>query len=455
MSNPRLAALLLAGALAGCGEAPPPDAPSVLLVSLDTVRADHTSLQGYARDTTPNLARLAREGVRFERPYAMTSTTGPTHGTLFTGRHAPAHGVHHNGVPLPAEERTLAERLAARGYRTAGFVGSFVLSERFGFAQGFELWDEEFSREGSSLPMGSWEGHAVPGGGFDRSAAETTRRAVAWLEGRADEPRPFFLFVHYFDAHEPYTPEPEFEAAFRAAPDAPAELREVARYDAEIAQVDAQLGVLLAALERVGRAEDTIVVVVSDHGQGLTDHNDAFHSVNLYEESVRAVWVVRWPAGLEGGRVVSGAVEQVDLVPTLLDQVAPGSHAGLDLPGRSLVAAMSGRAQLEADRPVFLYRQWYPRRRVRGVNVTGEQFGVRVGDWKYIEGTRDGRRELYDLANDPGEHTNLYKRSELEARRSALRDVLASWRTTLPEDRSAPRLSEEERAKLRALGYVD
>ena len=447
-----LRGLCLAVLVAGCGGAPP-EGPSVLLISLDTVRADYTSLLGHPRETTPNLDRLAAEGVTFERAYAMTSTTGPTHGTLFTGRYAPAHGVHHNGVPLAPEERTLAEHLEARGYRTAGFVSSFVLSGRFGFAQGFDLWDEAFSREGSSLPMGSWEGHEVPGGGFDRIAAETTRRAVAWLGARADA-QPFFLFVHYFDAHEPYTPQPEFEAAFPAAPGASPEQVEVARYEAEIAQQDAQLGVLLEALERAGRADDTIVVVVSDHGQGLTDHNDPYHSVNLYEESVRAVWVVRWPGRIEAGRVLSGPVEQVDLLPTLLDQIEPGSHAALDVPGRSLAPALAGQAELDADRPVFLYRQWYPRRRLRGVNVTGEQYGVRVGDWKYIEGTKDGRRELYDLAADPGERSNLYKSSE--GRRAALRDTLSAWRATLPgQERVAPRLSEEERAKLRALGYVD
>ena len=186
MSGAKAVSVRARGALAACATAwlacspaPPATAPSLLLVTLDTVRADHTAVLDYERPTTPHLAALAAEGVSFRHAYTMTSTTGPTHATLFTGRYAPNHGVVKNGVPLSEEARTLAERLSERGFRTAGFAGSFVLSERFGLHQGFAHWDEAFEATTSSLPMKRSEGHAVPGGAFARSGEETTRRASA------------------------------------------------------------------------------------------------------------------------------------------------------------------------------------------------------------------------------------------------------------------------------------
>jgi arylsulfatase A-like enzyme len=392
--------------------------------------------------------------VSFTRAYAMTSTTAPSHATLFTGRYAPAHGVPRNGFPLEADAETLAERLAARGHRTAGFVSSFVLSGRFGFDQGFARWDEAFDAETSSLPMKRWEGHEVPGGAFDRAASETTARAVAWLD-EAPRGDPFFLFVHYFDAHEPYTPPPEARAALGGPPVTGPRADEIDRYDAEIALVDHALGELLDALAERGLAERTLVIVTSDHGQGLADHDDPYHSVNVYEESVRAVLVVRGPGVAPAGRTSDAPVEPVDLVPTVLDWVEPGAAAGLDLPGRSLLPYLARAEPLDADRPVFVYRQWYPHATVvREAPVEGQQFGIRLGPWKYIEGDRDGRRELYHLERDPGEREN-----RLDAEPEVGADLAArlhAFRVANPRPGGPlPRLSDEDRARLEALGYVE
>lgn len=428
--------------------------PNVLLVSLDTVRADHTSLLGYARKTTPHLEALAREGAVFTRAYTMSSTTGPSHATLFTGLYAPEHGVAHNGMPLPAKAVTMAEYLQARGYRTAGFVSSFVLAKQFGFGQGFAHYDDEFDAEGSSLPLRVWERHVVPGGAFDRSGARTTDRAVAWLEHNAGQPEPFFVFVHYFDAHEPYAALPAEQKALAASgPPAPSD--EVDRYDGEIRYVDEQVGRLLDTLDKLGVAKSTWVIVVNDHGQGLTNHNDAYHSINIYEECVRGVFVVRGPGGVAG--VVSDApIEHVDVLPTVLDLVAPGSEAGLGLPGKSLVAELAGHRTLKRGRPIYVYRQLYPLPGVvRGTRVVGEQFGIRVGRWKYIEGTEDGVRELYDLTKDPGELRNLADEAPDERRHLAQR--LDGWEAGLKKHSlraSAPRPSREDRRKLQALGYL-
>ncbi|HKJ25219.1 MAG TPA: sulfatase-like hydrolase/transferase, partial [Myxococcota bacterium] len=345
------------------------------------------------------------------------------------------------------------------GYRTGGILGSFVLAGRFGFGQGFGDWDDAFERESSSLPMKTWQGHEVPAEGFDRAGAETTRRAVDWLEANADD-APFFLFVHYFDAHEPYTPRSNDLARLAPAPLGaviPADrAAEVEAYDAEIAGVDREVGALLDALDALGLAARTLVVVASDHGQGLTDHDDAHHSVNVYEESVRGVLVFRGPGVAPPGRASDAPVEAVDVLPTLLDLLGlDGGDDVLDLPGRSLAGYLEGRAELAAERPVFVYRQRYAsRRRVRHAMVDGAQFGVRLGPWKYIEGDRDGRRELYDLASDPGETRNLAR--ERPDRAAELRARVHVWRAANPPPGApAAPISEDDRARLRALGYVE
>jgi arylsulfatase A-like enzyme len=458
-----VAMLLLGGP--GCGSGghrdAAPERTNLLLVSLDTVRADHTSLLGYSRPTTPRLERLASQGVSFRRAYTMSSTTGPSHATLFTGRYAPVHGAARNGMSLRDDLVTLAEHLHQRGYRTGGVLGSFVLAGRFGFGQGFDDWDDSFRRETSSLPMKHWEGQDIPGGAFDRGGAEVTRLAVDWLEEHRRD-QPFFLFVHYFDAHEPYTPKPPDLAHLASAPLDPdtdegvsdAAAKVIRRYDAEIAGVDRELGELLDRLKELGLDERTLVVVASDHGQGLTDHNDSKHGVNIYEECVRGVLVFRGPRIAPPGRTSDAAVEAVDVLPTVLDLLDPGSQQGLGLPGHSLAGYLRGLAGPPVGWPVFLFRQLYgPRHRVRNAMVSGAEYGIRVRGWKYIEGGRDGHRELYDIANDPDELDNL-ARDEPE-RAAELRARLHEWRASHPLPHGAsPSLSEGDRARLRALGYL-
>jgi arylsulfatase A-like enzyme len=423
----------------------------MVLVSLDTVRADHTSLHGYPRPTTPELERIASEGVSFDVVYTMTSTTGPTHATLFTGKYAPAHGVRKNGLRLPEPETTLAEFLRARGYRTGAVVSSFVMDRKFGYGQGFEAYLDDFQAGSSSLATAFWEGHQVPNRAFDRPGDETTRLAVDWLESVPAQ-EPLFLFVHYFDAHEPYEPIEGVSERFRTGP---GPLRDVELYDAEIAFVDAQLGALDAALQRLGRADDTVLVVTTDHGQGFMDHGDAYHGIDVHEESVRGVLVVRWPARIGAGRVITGPVEHADVLPTLLDLIEPGSQRGLPIPGRSLARALFAEETLSADHPIHFYRQWYPRpTRVRETDVAGQQFGMRSGRWKYVRGDEDGTEALYDLEADPQERRNLAL--EKPGERARMAALVDAWVTGHPPPREAPvGPSDADRAKLRALGYVE
>jgi arylsulfatase A-like enzyme len=421
-----------------------------VLVTLDTTRADHCSAYGYSRETTPTLERVAAEGVRFAVAYAPSATTGPTHATLFTSLYPPSHGVLKNGIALAPPYVTLAERLRERGYTSAAFVSSFVLDPKFGWDQGFDAFDAEFAPEGETWHGATWEGRPV--GVFDRRADATIARARAWLERGRDASRPFFLFVHLFDPHKPYVPPEEYARRFPPAEQDSDDLRvTIAKYDAEIAFADAQLGELLAALEALGLARDTLLLVTADHGEGLMQHGHLEHGVHIYEEQVRVPLLVRWPARLAAGRVVESAVSLVDVVPTVLELLGAPPAEGLG--GTSLVPELDGKARLDPTRPIFLYRQLFPPTVVESTPVRGEKFGVRIGAWKYILGPEEGSKELYDLSQDPGERTNRFPLDPQRA--DFLASRMESWRASLPRAAAGPGVSEEDREKLRALGYTE
>ncbi len=432
--------LALAWLALGCGREQP---PNLLLVSLDTTRGDHLSAYGYERRTTPNLERLAAEGVRFAEAYAPAPTTGPSHATLFTALAPITHRVVKNGRQLKPSLETLAERLAAAGWETAGFVSSYVLDARFGWDQGFGHWDDDFDVSTATTMVPAESGAEA----FDRRATETTRRTLAWLDGDWKRERPFFLFVHYMDPHEPWVAPPQFVQRLRT-PDLPADgiSGMVARYDAEIAFVDHQLGVLLRALEKQGLAENTLVAVTADHGEGLLDHGELNHGTQLYEEQMRVPLLLRWPRGLPAGLVVEGPVSLVDLAPTLLDLAGVEVAGGAPMQGQSLRPRIEGQAPSDEDAPVFLFRP-------DNTEVPGEQYAVRVGSWKLIVGPGDGARELFDLAADPEERNDLaaQETERVEALDARIREWLrAHQRGDVVPDA----VSQEDLERLRALGYV-
>ncbi|MCH2170340.1 sulfatase-like hydrolase/transferase [Myxococcota bacterium] len=433
--------------LAAACSAPPQ--PNVVLVTLDTTRSDHLSAYGYDRPTSPNLEKLAADGARFDAAYATSATTAPTHASIFTGLHPPVHGVVRNGVPLSEATETLAERFAAEGYQTAAFVSSFVLQSRFGLDRGFEIYDDDFEKRESSGGGDSfeWEGRRVYEV-FDRRADHTTRRAVRWLKEERDPNRPFLLFVHYFDPHDPYRPPRAFSERF--ASDHQGELeRLIALYDAEIAFTDLQLGVLLRALDDADLRDETLVVVTADHGEGLLDHGHMAHGAQLYEEATRVPLLARWPGRIPPGRVVDAHVSLVDLAPSLMDL------AGVRGPelGRSFAAAFSEVGEPVTPRPVFLFRRPYPLEPVGEAESRGSQFGVRSGRWKYLEAPEEETQELYDLVDDPAERRDLWAEQPGVAR--DLQQLLAEWRQSHPQGTPAPSVNPRDRERLRALGYGD
>jgi len=446
----RLPGWLLSAALAlSCGTRAPEAAPNILLVSLDTTRADHCSPYGYARDTTPSLARLAEAGLCFDAAYAPSSTTSPSHATMFTGQYPISHRVLSNGLDLAAQHRTLAEVLTEAGYETAAVVSSFVLHSKFGLGQGFSDYDDALPME-EALPRGDertlYKGEELEDA-FDRRAEFATSRALSWLERERDPARPFFLFVHYMDPHNRVAPPEPYLTAFGNGPDGVA----VDRYDAMIAYTDQELGRLVDGLERLG-LEDTLVVVTGDHGEGLMQHGYMTHGVQIYEESVRVPFVVRWLPRVAAGTRILEPVELVDLAPTLLEVAGVGTELER-AQGQLLTGALLGTGTLDPEREVFLFRRPYRETVKSGIPVSGVQYGLRVGRWKLIWGPDEGREELYDLVADPGEAVDRAadEPERVADMRARLGDLVAESSSSAAVEDSS---TEVDREKLRALGYV-
>ena len=437
--------------LAAC--APQPNTPpNVVLISMDTTRSDHCSVYGYARDTTPNLRRIAEQGARFDLTYAPTSTTGPSHASLFTSLYPMEHGVTKNGLSLDEGLTTLAEHLQKNGYQTAAVVSSFVLDKKFGFDQGFDSYDDEFDRSTSKYRLREWEGHKIKRG-FDRPGDEVTTRALQWLDEDRERDKGFFLFLHYFDAHEPYSPPEPFLSRFTPE-DASRQSLDftIGRYDGGIAYADHQIGIILKGLKKRRLHKNTIVIVIGDHGEGLLQHGYMHHGKQVYEESVRVPFLIQWPAQIPPGQTFSSPVELLDLAPTLYDLLQIDATE-LSLKGHNLANALRGKEAYDApQRPIYLHRRHYD----KGIfeNVQGEMFGLRKGDWKYINAPDEKGQELYNLREDPDEHNNLVDaHPELTA---TLQQSLTAWReanTAAPSEQSP--LSDEDRKALEALGYVE
>lgn len=421
----RAAALgLLAGMVAGAmGCSRPPEGPvNVLVVTLDTLRADRVGAYGYAAAKTPALDALAARGARFAQATTTTPLTLAAHTSLFTGTFPGHHGVRDNtGFHVDDGLTTLAEVLAAKGYRTGGFVSAFVLDSRWGISQGFRDYVDDFDLSEDVGP------------GLDaiqRRGDETVSSALAWLE--RDATAPFFAWVHLYDPHAPYAAPAEFASRFPPTHDG--------AYDAEVAYTDSQVQRLLDALQRSGRLDRTLVVVLGDHGEQLGEHQEQAHGFFVYDASVQIPLIVAGP-GIQP-RVVPDQVRIVDVMPTILDLA--GVPAPADVQGTSLRPTLNG----EAQPLVALAETWYPRYHYGWSELTA----VRDGQYKFILAPT---RELYDVRTDPGETTNLAasNAARADALERALRALVA--RTTKSGASKGPEaMAPEVEQKLRALGYV-
>ena len=450
------AGLLVCLLIIGCGNhatEKTDSQPNLILISIDTTRKDHCSVYGYERDTTPNLNAFGAQGARFEQAYAPTSTTGPTHATIFTSLYPIAHHVLKNGLKLSDEYVTLAEILKTQSYQTAAVISSFVLNAKFGYAQGFEFYDDAFQPEESTVKWKYWEGHRVDGS-FDRRADHTTNRAIRWLKKDREQKRPFFMFVHYFDPHAPYTPPDSFLNKLSRKSSLKTQLdKTISKYDDEITFTDQQIGKLLKTLKEVGLRSQTLVVITADHGEGLMQHNHMEHGVNIYDELVRVPLLFSWHNHIPMNRVLNTPVGLIDLAPTILDLLDIKADSW-SVQGQSLAEALRGQVPLDPMRPVFLFRRHYNEGTVGHTWVKGKKFGIRVGKWKYIEGFQENTKELFDLENDPNELINLY--DNFPKKSLELASKLQEWKQENTRANSnRGQISKEDSSRLRSLGYVE
>jgi arylsulfatase A-like enzyme/Flp pilus assembly protein TadD len=419
-----LAAIVLSSAVA-CGEnpGPRPELPtSLLLVTLDTLRADRVGAYGATDVQTPNLDRLAREGVRFAHAVSPAPLTLPAHASLLTGLLPDRHGLRNNGAGRLAQDiPTLAGRLTAAGYRSGAFTGAFVLDRRFGLDRGFDHYDDEVPRSPGGIAALEAE----------RPGREVTNRALAWLREAPEQP--FFAWVHLYDAHAPYEPPEPFRSAFPGRP-----------YDGEVAAVDAEVGRLIAELTRLGLDRRTLVAVVGDHGEALGEHGELTHGLLLYEGSLSVPCLLRAPGLLAAGQVVRTPVGIVDLGPTLAGLVGEPLESGPQptLDGRNLSRVLrSGGEPPPSD---VHSESLYPA--VMGWSPIAS---LRRGDLKYIASPE---AELFDLARDPGETANLVGQRP-DAARDMAAAIAARCRTDEPAESTAT-VDAETRAMLAQLGYV-
>ncbi len=428
---------------------PEADAPNVLLIVLDTVRGKNLSLYGYERPTTPALERLAERGTVFELALATSPWTLPTHGSLFTGH--PAHDLSTDWKrPLDEAHPTLAEALGARGFESAGFVGNLYYGgEAFGLGRGFARYDDQ-PRSPAMVVHSAWLTRTLAervrrwaGTRQDlvrKTADDINRAFLSWLDRRGE--RPFFVFLNYYDGHDPYLPPAPFDTRFseepplywldtdeasKLTPDQIAEL--VDAYDNSLAYLDDRLGRLFAELDERGVLDNTLVVVTSDHGEEFGEHGLMFHGHTLYLPALHVPLVLSLPGRVPAGVRVSNPVSLADVPATIADVL--GGPAALSFPGVSLLDRFEDSVDLAgsfADADAVLAEVtvnprtpgWYPVHKGDMQALVWDGFGyIRNGD---------GTEELYDISRDPGQRVDLSSSengaSRLPRFRQRLREVL-------------------------------
>jgi choline-sulfatase len=410
------ALLLWLGSVGSSHAATPARQPNLVLVTIDTLRADRLGCYGNSKIETPNLDQLARQGALFENAVTQTPLTAPSHASIFTGLNPTVHKVRDTGgFVLESSHQTLAELLQRQGWDTAAFVGSSVLKGQFGFNRGFAVYDDQ---------MPKLDKRQITGDYAERRANQVVDKAMGWLASRSS--KPFFLWVHVFDPHSPYDPPSPFRERYRGRP-----------YDGEVAYTDQQLGRLLAAVARKSLPENTVIAVLSDHGESLSEHGEYTHGVFLYDSTVRIPFLLAGPGVPKGLRVKQQA-RAIDLLPTLLDLTGSKPPAGAQ--GASLTPTFTGKPL-----PVsFSYLETlYPKINMGWVELRG----IRTNQWKYI---RAPKPELYDLLQDPAETRNVIgghpaEVLQLEAQLKGVAGV-DKVKTTMVDQRTM--------AQLKSLGYL-
>jgi arylsulfatase A-like enzyme len=429
------AVCLAASALAGAAVPPPP--PNIILITLDTVRADRMGFLGSKRGLSPNLDVLARQSVVFTRAYAQVPLTAPSHATILTGTYPQFHQVRDFQVPLAKELPYAPAILAERGYHTAAFVGAMVLDPSSEFAPGFDRGFDTYDAGFRTRHHGENRYRTT-----ERRGGEVVAHALAWLNQPESKQHPFFLWVHLYDAHHPYDPPQPYKSKYASA-----------LYDGEIAYVDSTVEKFLTQLRTRGLYDDAIIAVMADHGEALGEHGEDTHGIFLYDETIHVPLMIKLPgdAGKQSaGKRIEARVGLVDVLPTILQ--AAGVAIPREVQGESLLGLMTptpkpaSTPQTVPDRPAYAETD-YPHRAYRWSSLQA----WRTGKYLYIQAPRP---ELYDQAVDPKSDRNLSAASAAVA--STLAGQLDAFRQKTSNSKEAPQSAVDPSAqeKLAALGYV-
>lgn len=431
--------------------------PNLLVVTFDTTRVDHLSCYGYGKPTSPNLDRLAADGVRYTNAFAVSSWTLPTHASLFTGKFPTSHGAHYNpegkinlvmeggihGNPLwdayrantiATDQETLAGILSEHGYATKGIIGGPWLKEVFGLGKGFADWDDSnFQMEGGSELNG-------------RTAADITDHAIAFVDAHRDQP--FFLFLNYYDPHSPYTVHTDRIRTYWDGPLPPKKESwewTLAKYDAEISYTDEHFGRLLDHLRETGLYDDTWIVMTADHGELMGEMGMAGHGDSLSQPEIHIPLLVKEPGPSPRRGVDDTAVQQVDVLPTILRTL------GLTVPGD-----VQGGSLTETTHPIV--SEVYPLPFMNDANrkpwrQLGDWKSLVEGKWKFVWGSR-GRNLLFDLEADPHEYRNVLAEHPDVA--EAMEAKLEAYFGSLPAPGEAPevQVNQEDLDALKGVGYL-
>lgn len=417
-----------AGSSQGTTATPALSSATVVVISVDTLRADRVGCYGRPAAGTAHLDALAASGARFSSAETTAPLTLCAHSSLLTGRTVPAHGVLNNGTyALPEVVPTLAEAAKRAGFSSGAFVSSAVLARRYGLARGFDRYDDQIDHGGPR------QGLVVH---YDeRSGRETVARTLGWVRGVGD--KPLLLFVHLWEPHAPYQPPAEFAASY--AND---------RYQGEVAAADAAIGQLLEGLRQLGRGDKRLVVVTADHGEGLGDHGEPTHGVFLYRETMRIPLLVAGSAfGVKSGVVYDQPVSLADVAPTVLELIGAPPLPGID--GRSLAPLLRGTGP-GPTRPGVFAESHLPQLEF---GWSGLRSLVAIDGSRLIDAPKP---ELYDERQDPAAQHNLAptERPRVEARRTELDRLVRAARDARLSDDAERSASEEELAQLRSLGYA-
>ena len=427
---------------------------NLIIITLDTTRPDFLGCYGNSQIQTPNIDRFANDSVLFKNAVSQTSTTATSHATIFTGKYPFEHGVIINGKKLPEKENTIAENMREKGYKTGAFIAAYPVAKQFGFSQGFDVFDQEgVTGEDRGYNVGRYIYKMTD---LYRTAEEVNSSMFPWLTENANNN--IFLWVHYFDPHKPLNPPKHFINMYKSVQ---IDLKHVnkpnrkyiRKYMAEISYMDMHFGKLIEHLKDINIYDNSLIIVISDHGEGLGQHNWMTHCFNVYEEAIKIAYIVKFPRSRYAGTKIDELIDTSTVYPTIMDIF--NLEEGETSYSKNLINLIKNKSEKLFIEYVYGMRQLYTKE-VHGTK--GVKYFIRTKLWKYILPERSKEQEeLYDLINDPYEQNNLILQGEKNNIKLQLKDRLLNFlekksKINLHDKVIINKKTEE---KLKALGYTN